>query len=349
MGFFGDLCEKVTDSLCNITGFVKEHDTQILTATGVIAGIGAVGTAIWATTKVDDIIEDLQEELIEIVEPMELAADDESLTEDEYEDIKKAGTVAKYKCYAKHFGKIGLLYLPTVILEGYSAFATIKVDQIWTDNYNKLEKAAMALGSTFAFYRKNVVENFGEDTDEAMLLGYKRETIEKTVTDENGKKKKVKEDIWTVPEDYDIKNIQKNGLSRLWNKSTAFNTFSNDGQINRWYLQGVLEACQRELETRGYLYLNDVLKRLDMEYEDQGQDLGWVWDPNGDLEKFGIYAKNKIDFGLDNLINNRAWSVTDPECDALLTFNVDGVIRPMLKQLNMCADLNGRAIEVIEF
>lgn len=91
-----------------------------------------------------------------------------------------------------------------------------------------------------------------------------------------------------------------------------------DPEANVTFLRLLEANANTLLETRGYLYLNEVYKLLGIPYSKAGQLVGWIYkDPNpaGD---------NYVDFGIYAPHNGEA--VNGYARNLLLDFNVDGII-----------------------
>ena len=158
---------------------------------------------------------------------------------------------------------------------------------------------------------------------EAGCLGYnlhrklKAKEIEKTVEDENGKKKTIKETInvtdGSLPNEYaryfeqytkdDSGNIVRNPN---WEENSDYNLF---------FLSGVQNYANDKLTVNKILFLNEVYEMLGLPKTKAGQMVGWIYDPtNPETDSY-------VDFGIDedNIMYNE-------NGDILLDFNPDGNI-----------------------
>ena len=106
--------------------------------------------------------------------------------------------------------------------------------------------------------------------------------------------------------------------ARLFNDKCA--GWSNNSEINYYFLVQQQNYANELLKCHGYLFLNRVYGMLGIPETKAGQVVGWVYDnPNGD--KF-------VDFGLYN--NRNENSVNGYENSFLLDFNVDGMILDLI-------------------
>lgn len=98
----------------------------------------------------------------------------------------------------------------------------------------------------------------------------------------------------------------------------ACKDWTKDPEYNLVFLRTQQDYANAFLKKRGYLFLNDVYKLLDIPITSAGQMVGWVYDekkPIGDnYVDFGIYSERN-----SNFVNGFATT-------CLLDFNVDGVI-----------------------
>ena len=71
-----------------------------------------------------------------------------------------------------------------------------------------------------------------------------------------------------------------------------FKDFSNDQEINIFFLKHIEAWANDNLKLRGYIFLNDIYRELGLELTQSGQVTGWT------------YAKcKKIDFKINRIEN----------------------------------------------
>jgi hypothetical protein len=90
--------------------------------------------------------------------------------------------------------------------------------------------------------------------------------------------------------------------------------WSKDPQYNKMYLVYQQNYFNDMLRTRGHLYLNEVYDALGIPRTKAGQMVGWVFEDENSYVDFGLNDPRNAEF-----INGKT-------TDALLNFNVDGVI-----------------------
>lgn len=92
--------------------------------------------------------------------------------------------------------------------------------------------------------------------------------------------------------------------------------------INSAFLNCAENIANVWLQSRGYLFLNEVYDLLGMPRTKEGQVVGWVYNvenPVGD---------NYVDFGIEHERNAKFFACVEP--NAILDFNVDGNIFDMM-------------------
>lgn len=288
---------------------LKKRSPEILVAAGVVGMIASAVTACKATTKLEGILEEHKEQ----VDRIHWAETDEEIQESgayTAEDVRNDLVIV----YTQTAVKLIKLYAPSVILGALSVTSILA-------SYNILHKRNVALGAaytaldhSFREYRNRAVERYGEQADKEMKYGIRKQKVEELVTDpETGEQKKVEKTVEVTDMDgYSQYARFFDEGSREWTKDPEANL--NFLRVNQQYANDLLVS-------RGYLFLNEVYRLLDIPETKAGQIVGWIYDPecpNGD---------NWVDFGIYNI--NRAKNrdfVNGYERCILLDFNVDGPI-----------------------
>lgn len=291
----------------NRIGFkLKKYSPEIFVAAGIVGVVSSAVLACKATTKVKDILEKTKND-VDIIHD---SVNNESL-EEEYtaEDAKKDLTIV-YTQTGVEFIK---LYAPAVILGTLSIASII-------NSHRVLQKRNIALGAAYATvdkgfkeYRNRVAERFGEDIEKEIKYNIKAKKFEETVTDENGKEKKVKKTVNVVdPNLYsDYARFFDDGC-KGWEK---------DPEYNLMFLKAQQQYANDLLVSRGHLFLNEVYDMLGIPRSKAGQVVGWIYDPENPV------GDNFVDFGIYEADREKARDfVNGYERSILLDFNVDGNI-----------------------
>lgn len=280
---------------------LKKHSPEILVVAGIAGTMVSAVLACKATTKVAEILDETKGTLDTIHEGMETGA----INGQEYttEDGKKDTVVV----YAQTGMKLAKLYGPAIIL------GTLSITSILASN-NILRKRNVALGAAYAAidksfkeYRGRVIERFGEQVDTELKYGIKAKKFEEIEVDpETGKEKKVKKTVMVADP-----NLQSDYAVYFDSKSRNYET---NPDYNRMFLKAQQAFANDKLQTRGHLFLNEVLDDLDLPRTPAGQIVGWTKDgPDGYVNFRIVEVERETEDGRH-------------EPALLLDFNVEGNI-----------------------
>jgi hypothetical protein len=309
----------ISKSFSKATLQLKKHSPEILVVAGVIGTVTSAVLACRATTKASKILEETKETLDIIHTGM---ADGEIVDQDnvshEYteEDGKKDLTIT----YAQTGLQLVKLYAPAVILGALSITSMVASNNILRKRNVALAAAYATVEKGFKEYRGRVVERFGEAVDRELKYNIKAKQIEETVVDEKtGKEKKVKKTVPTVSD-----KLGGSPYATLFDEASRY--WEKDAAYNLMFLRARQQQANDMLRANRHLFLNDVLKMLDLPITPAGQVVGWVYneeDPNGDnYVDFGLYEMYKDECDNGKLAFERTY---------LLDFNVDGDIWSLMK------------------
>lgn len=280
---------------------LKKHSPEILVMAGIAGTVVSAVLACKATTKVAEILDETKGTLDTIHEGMETGA----INGQEYttEDGKKDTVVV----YAQTGMKLAKLYAPAIIL------GTLSITSILASN-NILRKRNVALGAAYAAidksfkeYRGRVIERFGEQVDTELKYGIRAKKFEEIEVDpETGKEKKVKKTVMVADP-----NLQSDYAVYFDSKSRNYET---NPDYNRMFLKAQQAFANDKLQTRGHLFLNEVLDDLDLPRTPAGQIVGWTKDgPDGYVNFRIVEVERETEDGRH-------------EPALLLDFNVEGNI-----------------------
>lgn len=280
---------------------LKKHSPEILVVAGIAGTVVSAVLACKATTKVAEILDKTKGTLDTIHEGMETGA----INGQEYttDDGKKDTVVV----YAQTGMKLAKLYGPAIIL------GTLSITSILASN-NILRKRNVALGAAYAAidksfkeYRGRVIERFGDQVDTELKYGIKAKKFEEIEVDpETGKEKKVKKTVMVADP-----NLQSDYAVYFDSKSRNYET---NPDYNRMFLKAQQAFANDKLQTRGHLFLNEVLDDLDLPRTPAGQIVGWTKDgPDGYVNFRIVEVERETEDGRH-------------EPALLLDFNVEGNI-----------------------
>lgn len=281
---------------------VRKHSPEILVVAGIAGMVVSAIIACKATTKVNKIVEDTKNDIDKVHTATETGVTEagESYSA---EDSKKDLTII----YVQTGIKFAKLYAPAIIL------GTLSITSILASN-NILRKRNVALGAAYAAidksfkeYRSRVVERFGEQVDQELKYNIKAKKFEEVEVDpETGKEKKVKKTVQVVDP-----KLQSDYAVYFDSKSRNYET---NQDYNRMFLKAQQAFANDKLQTRGHLFLNEVLDDLDLPRTPAGQIVGWTADgPDGYVNFRIVEVERETEDGRHEPV-------------LLLDFNVEGNI-----------------------
>ncbi len=196
-------------------------------------------------------------------------------------------------------------YLPAAILLGTGAYMIVKSHCILNNRFESLAAAYVVLDKTFKKYRKEIVNRYGSELDKEV---YKEIHSKKVINNETGKEE-------TVPDH----NVDADAYSRYFGEDNPF--WTKDAEANKLFLLNIQNWANNRLQSKKYLYLNEVYEALGMEPTVAGRSIGWVYNEDDpDLN-------NYVSFGIfdDDNLAKRLFVNGDEKC-IFLNFNVDGPV-----------------------
>ena len=222
---------------------IKQHSPEILIAAGTVGVVAGTVMACKATTKLSTILDESKEQLDQIHGYVEENGYSEKYSE---QDAKKGLTIV----YAQTGFKVAKLYAPAVAVTGLSLAAIIGSHKILRKRNVALAAAYKAVDTGFKEYRGRVVERFGEGLDQELRYDIKAKEVEKTIVDENGKEKTVKETVEVAEGNPSVYSRFFDDGCVGWNKNAEDNLF-----VAKTY-----EAYANRLVcSKGHLFLNERL------------------------------------------------------------------------------------------
>ncbi len=280
---------------------IKKHSPEILIVAGIAGTVVSAVLACKATTKVGEILEETKETLNTIHEGMESG----EIKGHEYtEDDGKKDMVIVYSKTALNLAK---LYGPSLILGALSITSILASNNILRKRNVAIGAAYAAINQSFKDYRNRVIDRFGEQVDNELKYGIKAKKLDSIEVDtETGKEKKVKKTVMVTDP-----NLKSDYAIYFDSKSR---NYDNNPDYNRMFLRAQQNYANDKLQTRGHLFLNEVLDDLDLPRTKAGQIVGWTKDgPDGYVNFHIVEVEREMEDGRY-------------EPAILLDFNVEGNI-----------------------
>ncbi|MCM1525227.1 MAG: DUF6353 family protein [Ruminococcus sp.] len=293
--------KELTRAFFKIALKIKKHSPEILLFSGIAGGVASTVMACKASTKISGIIEehDRQMDAVSVGLTNDYFADRYS------EDDAKKDVVIIYKNTAIDVFK---LYAPSVGLGLISLTAVLAAHNILKMRVAAISAAYAAIDQGFKSYRKNVVNEYGEEVDRRLRNSGEECRCEDAKPNED--------------EEDDAAN--KNDGSDYCRCFDELNpNWEKNSQYNIMFLDAAQRYANDKLAAQGYLFLNDVYDMLGIPRSKAGQIVGWVYNnKRGD---------GYVDFGIKDLIYRDSTSGRVSGREAYwLDFNVDGNILDMI-------------------
>lgn len=284
----------------------KKHSPEILMVAGIAGTVASAVMACKATTKLNTILEESKDNIDKIHKYVETEGFSEKYTE---EDSKKDLTIV----YTQTGVKLAKLYGPAVILGAVSIGAIINGHNILHKRNLALAAAYKAVDKGFKDYRGRVVERFGKELDRELKYNIKAKDIKETVINDDGTESTVDKTVNTTTG----KDISE--YAKFYDDGCT--GWCKDPEHNLMFLRRQQDYANERLQSKGYLFLNEVYDMLGIPRTGAGQVVGWVYNEKNPT------GANYVDFGIYDIYNEKARDfVNGYERSILLDFNVDGYI-----------------------
>lgn len=206
--------------------------------------------------------------------------------------VEKEAKKAMVKAYAGAAKDIALLYAPAICTGVLSANSILYGAGIYKDRIGALAAAYAALDGAYKKYRAKVEETDGKKKENDIAYEDKKDETEDTK-----------------------KNTTTERSPHAFFYDYPCSGFCDDPETNLMTIKALQNMLQDQLNSRGYLFLNDVYSLFGMPMTRAGQIVGWIQD-----EDDSVF----VDLGAFDPVNERA--VMGCESVFLLDPNVQGVI-----------------------
>ena len=290
-----NLSQLATRALGSTEFFLRKNAPTLLTGAGVAGFIATTALTIRATNKANAVLP--------------VIADDVSMVKDR--DVteqfsEKAKTKELAKVYITSGFKIAKVYSPVILVGSASIACVIAGHGMMLKRQANLAAAYFAVDAAYKAYRGRVIEKLG--VDEELKLYHAPKVIQSC--DEQGE----------VCEIIDYDDANSSIYTRFFDENSK--NWTKTPEWNLMFLKGQEQAANDRLQARGFLFLNEVLEALGLEWCQMGQTVGWKKDAN-----IAGTGDGYVSFGIYKIYDecNRAF-VNLLEHTVMLDFNVDGPI-----------------------
>lgn len=278
---------------------LSKYSPHILMGSGLVGVIASAVLACKATLKLESVTADFSDGIEQIK------------SDTEYNEKDRARDLVRI--YFQRALALGKLYGPSLALGAGSIACILGSHGILAKRNAAVMAAYAIMQDTFNKYRARVVEELGEEKDEAFRHGLKQKVETVTTIGEDGKKTKTKEVSLVPSEDYDEDN-RASDYAKFFDEYSV--QWTKDPAHNLFFLRSQQNFANDLLKSRGHVFLNEVYDMLGIPRTKAGAVVGWVRYKNTD--------DNFIDFDIYST-RNRSF-VNGYNRAVLLDFNVDGVI-----------------------
>lgn len=293
----------LTNVLASANLFMKKNGPTIAIGAGTIGLVAAgIGAAVISYKKAHKIVDEHKKKIEQVNKMVEEGAEESKVQEE----------------IGKTYISTGFEFLKAYAIPATAGLASVLLIAGGTKGMlNKQAALASALSVEFAAnkkLRKALEDLIGKE--EVIEKLYSSEKVEATTEiTEDGTEVITKTENVLVWDGINMSQYAKvfDSTSRSW---------TVDPESNIIFLKHQQAVANSLLQKRGYLFLNEVYKLLDIKPTKAGQIVGWVY------KKDNPVGDNYIDFGIYDMNNARA--VNGLENVLLLDFNVDGNILDMI-------------------
>lgn len=284
--------------------FLKKNEPEIFLTGGIVGVVGSAIMLAKAHKQSEEVFADVADEIKAVKDNTEYFNSRADDNEEEFRVSKADERRMLFPLYLEGARRGAIHYGPSVLVGVGSLFLIVTSHRSMKARNRALVGMVGLLERSFAKYRERVQNELGMEADERFYYGAESRNVTTVTVDENGKKKKKKGTENHIPEE-----VAEMLYTRVFDEYNP--NFRNDDDWNLWFLEVAQESYNLDLQSKGWVPLNDVLEHLQFEKTSYGQVVGWS------LEK----GDGFVDFGLDRDINRRKG-----EHRYFLDFNVAGNI-----------------------
>ncbi len=271
--------------------FLRKNGPTILTGAGVAGFMGTTYLVGKAVLKAQEPIKELK------VKIQEISTRELTETYTKTDMTKEVGRV-----WIMDMLRISKIFAPAIITGGVSIACIISSHGMMKNRQASLVAAYVALDEGFKAYRRRVIAELGEEKEKEVYSGVQLRAIDQI---EGGTGSVVTDD--GMPSQY-ARFFDENN-SAYWTRTPEWNLM---------FVRQQQRYANDRLQTRGFVFLNEIYEALGFDWNQAGQVVGWKLHEGGD---------NYIDFGIYDGTDEMARAfVNGAEAAIFLDFNVDGPI-----------------------
>jgi hypothetical protein len=289
------IAKKVAPQLVKL----KHTSPTVMVGAGLVGLVGSTVLACRATLKLDEVLEEKQSKLEQINATR--MHDIEGISPEDYSEKDRLHDLTIL--HTRTVVEVVKIYAPAAVLGAVSVGLIIGSHKTLQARNAGLLTAYAALDKGYQEYQRRVLEEVGPEKE----AEFRRGKILSETVHEDGTKTTVVEGANTSPYRF------------IFDRNTSKN-WSPQRTTNQIFLRVQQQYANDLLNSRGYLFLNDVLDMLGIDRTPAGQRVGWCNTDGGDTDGY-------VDFGVfDGDMYSAIRFINCDEESVWLDFNVDGVI-----------------------
>lgn len=296
-------------------GFVlRKHAPEILIVTGAVGTVAGTVMACKATTKLGEVTAKAKADVDVIHEAAEAG---HTVTGETYTEADSKKDLAKV--YVRTGFELVKLYGPSVAVSTASIGCMLTSHKIMRGRNMALAAAYATVDKSFKEYRGRLKERFGEELDKELRYNIKAKEVEETVVDENGNETTVKKTVAVaegpIHSEYAI----------IFDETCE--GWTKNANANKAFLLNVERYANEKLQAQRHLFLNELYDMLGAQRTRAGNEVGWLYDPNGvdcgdNYVDLGIFDQ----CGIERYDERKRAFINGYERSIIIDPNVDGVI-----------------------
>lgn len=317
MKFFNNIGNVVKRTAAISKQRIVKRSPELCMIVGGVTFVATVVVACRQTLKCEEILDAHQRKMDDIENCLELAAEEGSGVTYDEQTAKKDRFVA----YCQTGLGFARVYAPAILLGAVSVTAFGSGFHIIKKRNLALSAAYTAVDTAFKEYRGRVRDELGDETDKYFRYGYKK--VQNAVIsgkNENGEDISItKDEIDTVP--FEEGDGLCSSATFVFAPETSKYYFPDEVH-NDAALSAARSTAQIDFESKGYLFLNDVLKSLGLKEVPYGQLIGWI---KGQGDQYIDFRTKKV-YRKASTNPNRNPLGVEYECIYEFDFNTCGTI-----------------------
>ena len=292
----------------------KKHAPEILLVAGTIVVVGSAVRACKQSIKAHDILEKANSDIKDVEQAIRVSNEEDYTAKDARKD--------RMKIYGRTFLGFAKCYGPSIIGAIIGFGMIFGGHKILRGRNIALTAAYSGLLAKYNDYRNRVIDKLGEEEEFKLRSGIEDRVL--SIVDDDGNEIEENQ-VKYLPDDGSDHSI----YAKIFDEFNP--NWSRNPVSNLTFLRSQQNFANEKLRAEGYLFLNDVYQALGFPRTSEGQIVGWVWDPNNEID--GHVGDDYVDFGIYNELYKDAARrdfINAAEPCVWLDFNVDGVVYDLI-------------------